>query len=153
MSALSVIRMNIPLHGWHEWHGKPATTRSQYQFMFDGMCRFPHTKFPQKGLQNNSSVVSGIPTWVITRILDSHFDDKARFFESVIKCRLCQMERSGSSPCSRIVLPSWTGVNFTQVSRLLSERLVRTSWLGHWLKFHWECRQDVSGPTKYRIRN
>ena len=114
------------------------------------MDRFPRTRFPQKGLQSDSSVVSGSPTWVITRIEGSHSDGTARFFQTIIKEG--GMGRNGPIPFIRIVLPSSTGVNFTQVRQLLSERFVKTSWLGQWLKFHWECRGEIPGSTKYRIR-
>ena len=126
--------MNMPLHSWREWHGKRTTTRFQYPFLFDCMDRFPRIRLPQKGSQNNSSAVSGIPTWVITRIGGSHSDDKARFFESIITRRSGEMERSGSIPFRRILLLSWKGVNFTQVYGFLSETFVKTSWLGQWAK-------------------
>ena len=144
--------MNIPLYARRWSTGKRTSTKFLQNPLsaFNGMDRFPRIRFPQKGLQSDSSVVSGSSTWVITRIEGSHSDGGARFFQTITKKG--GMGRSGPIPFIRIVLPSSAGVNFTQVRQLPSESFVKTSWLGQWLKFHWECKGEILGSTKYRIR-
>ena len=125
--------MKIPLHEWSSLHGKRAFIRSGHWVLEVIMDRFPRTNFPQNGWQCDSSVATATPTWVITRIEDSHSDGGTRFFQNIFKLQPCWMRWNMFVPI-RVMAPlSCAGLNVTQDFCFCPTRLLRLhGWATDW---------------------